>query len=626
MGSHLLLTALTVVLGAQLVEVLLPALTWYLAATHSLSAAQVAAAAYAPVGLAWLAPPAAQRLGLGRALWVLGAGLLVCRLAEQFSTTMAADAWLALAGTACFMGLLPLLYARTCARGEAGPPAFALGLLLGLSTHTALRGLTGTLNLSWIAGAWPRLVVAGLVAAFALALWRVGARPAGLPADRARSHLPLLGLGPALFVEWQIFQNQGWVAVLTGWPSTAALVWITLANLLALAAAARVLAHAWPRPAAIAGLSGAALVAALLAAQTPGWVFALSLLVGSVAVGVLVAVIVAAHDPPGGAAGPAALSLGFGLAMLVWMTLTTLYYLSLLLPLLPFPRSLLAPVAGAALATCAVAAAWRPGRWPAPRPGWAGFGLALLVALVPLIAWAAQAPAARPPAEPSGASIRVMTYNIRSGYGLDGRLDVEAIAQTIEGARPQVVALQELSRGWLITGSADLLSLLSRRLAMPGFVMGPTIDPLFGNGLLSRYPLPAGGHAGLPGLDALVVRGYVWARLDWAAGEPLFIVGTHLDSDRSDVRLVQLAALLDEWAGRPQTVLLGDMNARPGSPEIEMILAAGFVDAWAEAGRPEHPRIDWIFHTPDLVARDVVMIESSASDHPAYAATLALRP
>jgi endonuclease/exonuclease/phosphatase family metal-dependent hydrolase len=219
-----------------------------------------------------------------------------------------------------------------------------------------------------------------------------------------------------------------------------------------------------------------------------------------------------------------------------------------------------------------------------------------------------------------------MTYNIRSGYGLDGRLDVEAIVQTIKTAGPEIVALQELSRGWLITGSADLLSLLSRRLAMPATVMGPTIDPLFGNGLLSRYALSAGGHAGLPGLDALVVRGYVWARLDWAASAPLFIVGTHLDSDRSDVRLVQLAALLDEWAGRPQTVLLGDMNARPGSPEIEMILAAGFVDAWAEAGQPDHPRIDWIFHTPDLVARDVMMIESSASDHPAYAATLAPRP
>ena len=73
------------------------------------------------------------------------------------------------------------------------------------------------------------------------------------------------------------------------------------------------------------------------------------------------------------------------------------------------------------------------------------------------------------------------------------------------------------------------------------------------------------------------------------------------------------------------TVLVGDMNALFGSREIQMILEAGFVDAWSESGQPERPRIDWIFHTPDLVARDVVVIESPASDHPAFAATIGPR-
>jgi endonuclease/exonuclease/phosphatase (EEP) superfamily protein YafD len=66
-----------------------------------------------------------------------------------------------------------------------------------------------------------------------------------------------------------------------------------------------------------------------------------------------------------------------------------------------------------------------------------------------------------------------------------------------------------------------------------------------------------------------------------------------------------------------------------------MILNAGFVDAWAEAGHGEvstsvgrHPnwRIDWIVHTPDLIAWDVEVIENRASDHSAVVATIAPWP
>jgi hypothetical protein len=54
------------------------------------------------------------------------------------------------------------------------------------------------------------------------------------------------------------------------------------------------------------------------------------------------------------------------------------------------------------------------------------------------------------------------------------------------------------------------------------------------------------------------------------------------------------------------------MNAEPGSPEIDRILAAGYVDAGPAPGIPTHPDhagpIDWIFHTPDLCARDAAIL------------------
>jgi endonuclease/exonuclease/phosphatase family metal-dependent hydrolase len=225
-----------------------------------------------------------------------------------------------------------------------------------------------------------------------------------------------------------------------------------------------------------------------------------------------------------------------------------------------------------------------------------------------------------------GYPVRVMTYNIRSAYGRAGRQDVEAIAGVIEGAGTEVVALQELPRSGLLSGSSDLLSLLAWRLDMPYTVMGAATDPVFGNAILSRYPILDGGWDDLPRLDSLVGRGYVWAEIDLGGGETLLVIGTHLGTERAELRMAQVGALLQAWPSRPRMALVGDMNAQPGSQEIEMILEAGFVDAWAETDQAERPRIDWIFHTPDLMASNVMMPESTASDHLPVVATLAVRP
>jgi endonuclease/exonuclease/phosphatase family metal-dependent hydrolase len=246
--------------------------------------------------------------------------------------------------------------------------------------------------------------------------------------------------------------------------------------------------------------------------------------------------------------------------------------------------------------------------------------------LVPVALWLADS--RRAPIEPlaDGYPVRLMTYNIRSAYGRSGRLDVEAIAQVIEDAGTEIVVLQELPRSGMLSGTSDLLSLLSRRLEMPYTVMGSATDPVFGNAILSRYPILESGRGNLPRLDSLVGRGYVWADIDLGGGEKLQVVGTHLATERSEIRLAQVGELLQARPLRSPTALVGDMNARAGSPEIEQILETGLIDAWAETGQEESLSIDWIFHTPDLVASDVMAVEDQASDHKAIVATLELEP
>ncbi|WP_446218972.1 endonuclease/exonuclease/phosphatase family protein [Micromonospora sp. IBHARD004] len=49
--------------------------------------------------------------------------------------------------------------------------------------------------------------------------------------------------------------------------------------------------------------------------------------------------------------------------------------------------------------------------------------------------------------------VRVVAYNIRMGFGLDGRLDLDGLARAVTGSRPDVVVLSEVDRGWLLNGA-----------------------------------------------------------------------------------------------------------------------------------------------------------------------------
>jgi endonuclease/exonuclease/phosphatase (EEP) superfamily protein YafD len=69
---------------------------------------------------------------------------------------------------------------------------------------------------------------------------------------------------------------------------------------------------------------------------------------------------------------------------------------------------------------------------------------------------------------------------------------------------------------------------------------------------------------------------------------------------------------------------LGDFNAIPGAPDMDLILQAGLIDSWTEAGsgigytyasNDLYQRIDWIWHTEDLAALDAEVLSSTASDH-----------
>ncbi|MEX2025646.1 MAG: endonuclease/exonuclease/phosphatase family protein, partial [Pirellulaceae bacterium] len=58
--------------------------------------------------------------------------------------------------------------------------------------------------------------------------------------------------------------------------------------------------------------------------------------------------------------------------------------------------------------------------------------------------------------------LRVLTYNIHHGEGIDGKLDLPRIARVIESVDPDLVALQEVDRRVERTGSVDQPAELAR--------------------------------------------------------------------------------------------------------------------------------------------------------------------
>ena len=230
-----------------------------------------------------------------------------------------------------------------------------------------------------------------------------------------------------------------------------------------------------------------------------------------------------------------------------------------------------------------------------------------------------------------------MSYNLHFGFDVRGWSDLEGVARAIEASGAEVVGLQEVSRGWYVNGSTDMLAWLQRRLRMPHARFAGASDPIWGNAVLSRYPILSGEVTRLPREGVPLRRNALGVELDLGEGRRLRVVVTHLHhiegADGARVRLAQLPRLLEAVAGPEGTVLMGDFNAEPGSAEIARVRAAGLTDAFVAAGgrpadertwpsdRPDR-RIDYIWLSAGLEASGFAATTSTASDHRGIAVTV----
>ena len=253
-----------------------------------------------------------------------------------------------------------------------------------------------------------------------------------------------------------------------------------------------------------------------------------------------------------------------------------------------------------------------------------------------------RAPAAAAPGSGDG-RLRLVTYNVHSCVGLDGRLSPERIARVLARLAPDVVALQELDVGRERTGGVDQAAAVAEALSME-LAFHPTFaleEEQFGDAVLSRLPLRLVKAGPLPRLAALEPRGALWVELD-VGGRALQLVNTHLSLHPVE-RGRQVAALLGpDWLGDPRAardaVLCGDLNALPWFPVCRR-LARRLRDC--QVGRADPPRTTWggrfalgridhVFADPALEVLHVEVprdeLSRVASDHLPLVVELRLTP
>ena len=170
-------------------------------------------------------------------------------------------------------------------------------------------------------------------------------------------------------------------------------------------------------------------------------------------------------------------------------------------------------------------------------------------------------------------TLRVMTYNVHSCIGMDGKLSPERIARLIARCQPDIVALQELDVGRMRTEGIDQAHLIARYLEME-FHFHPALhieEERYGNAILTHLPMrliKAGPLPGLRGKPSLEPRGALWVEID-VHGTPIQVLTTHLGLLARERRAQTEALLCPEWLGhsdcRRPVILCGDLNALPSS-------------------------------------------------------------
>lgn len=213
--------------------------------------------------------------------------------------------------------------------------------------------------------------------------------------------------------------------------------------------------------------------------------------------------------------------------------------------------------------------------------------------------------------------VRVMSYNVKNGMGVDGITSIERCSDVIRKVNPDVVAIQEVDS----VNRRNNYYVLGRMAEQTGYhaYFGPTIKyrgGKYGIGVLSKKPALSTKFYPMP--HRREDRGVLVVEF-----KRYYLVCTHLSGQYiRDGRCVQVDVIREAVSGLKKPVFIaGDMNARPGTPVMKAFkeFAVVLSDENKKTAPSNDPRgcIDYILGTKGSfkVLDEEVIYGCYASDH-----------
>ena len=220
--------------------------------------------------------------------------------------------------------------------------------------------------------------------------------------------------------------------------------------------------------------------------------------------------------------------------------------------------------------------------------------------------------------------LRLMSYNIHHGEGIDGKIDIERIAKVISKENPDLVALQEVDKKCARSGDRDIAAELGELLGME-HIFGKAMDfqgGEYGLAILSKLPIMETSLHQLPKGDE--PRCALEAKVKIGNYPKLVsFVCIHNSWKSEDIRIDQIKGLLKSLGELDHpAVLAGDFNAKRKDESMHLLKHADWkilsyqskkMSVYAE---PDS-QIDFfvINNFPHTSAESNVVDETIASDH-----------
>ncbi|PLX11017.1 MAG: hypothetical protein C0598_09160 [Marinilabiliales bacterium] len=228
-------------------------------------------------------------------------------------------------------------------------------------------------------------------------------------------------------------------------------------------------------------------------------------------------------------------------------------------------------------------------------------------------------------------NLRIMSYNIRHGQGMDNVLDLSRAADIIKLQAPDLCALQEIDNYCLRSDSLGQTEYLADEAGMTG-TFGKFMSyegGEYGMATLSSKPLISVKNLKLPD-GKYEPRSSLIHEVQIAKGCAILFVNVHFDwindSEGELSRLNQAKALLKYIDAKEHAVIItGDFNCTPDSPTMNYFKENGFefinkgVDSMSFQGT-EKAEIDHIIfrrtNRINIEAKRIMLLdEPLVSDH-----------